>query len=320
MLPPEPAVPPAAAQCCVAGATSAPPRPPSPARPARPPAQHCPRCLLRCSIRSLPLRCRPAAGGALPATGCRCGLAGAVDLFFAGAAADGRLAVWLAPLAAPPTAVATAGEFTGRYGDLNHPGCWRTVGRGAAGGELAVAGVDPGAASGSGSCDGVTDVPWAESLSAEVDGQRIAVDFQPRGGGLLVGALRGQTSGRAGIRWADGNFWPRLGGGAPDTPIHGRAGGGAADLPIPPWVLVVLACLLCVLSGRAWWVRRRRRRVSSGAYAELDHAELEAGEEGEAPGEAVAEERAGADKGVPGKQGIAGGASEMKPIAFSADV
>ena len=93
--------------------------------------------------------------------------------------------------------ISSAAEFTGSYSDPNHPNCKRNIV--ADGNKVALSGTDgtPGCpVDGSGNS-------W--SLSGEISGENILVDFSPKGGPKN---LKGEWDG-SGIRWPDGNKWSK---------------------------------------------------------------------------------------------------------------
>lgn len=105
-----------------------------------------------------------------------------------------------AALIAAPLVSNAAGDlpaFAGNYADPNHPSCLRSID--VSGKTATLSGTDgnPGCpADGSGK-------EW--SLKGTIDGNKIYVDFSPKGGPKdLTGTWEGES---AGIRFPDGNKW-----------------------------------------------------------------------------------------------------------------
>merc|ERR1711990_852540 len=87
-------------------------------------------------------------------------------------------------------------SMEGDYSDPNHPGCGR---------HIEVTSATTGEVSGNDAVDG--SEPWGP-LEATIDGDKIVVDFSPKGGPSdLTGTYEAQPDGTFGITWEDGNTW-----------------------------------------------------------------------------------------------------------------
>ena len=96
-------------------------------------------------------------------------------------------------------------KFTGVYSDPNHPGCPRTIEpTGAVHAE--VRGDDP--TPPATACQGTNDEHWGP-LEAFITDDTIVVDFSPKGGPSDLTGNYVEVDGTYGIRWTDGNFWPK---------------------------------------------------------------------------------------------------------------
>ena len=93
---------------------------------------------------------------------------------------------------------ATAIDFTGSYADPNHPGCARLISV-ENDNKALISGAD-----GNPGCPGGGGRPW--KLVGKVDGDKIFVDFSPKGGPKdLTGVW--EAGKNPGVRFPDGNKW-----------------------------------------------------------------------------------------------------------------
>jgi len=114
-------------------------------------------------------------------------------------AAVPKLGAFAAAAALPAWAATEASPFVGRFTDPNHPGGTRDIALSDTKvGMFQLATVVGGGGRGE---------PASYELPAMVFGDKITVDFSPKGGPK---DLTGVWVDGAGIRWPDGNTWPKV--------------------------------------------------------------------------------------------------------------
>ena len=99
-------------------------------------------------------------------------------------------------------------KFRGNYSDPNHPECSREV-KPISFNKAAVTGFD--AKDGAKQCNHIDDERWGP-LDAVCQGEKITVDFSPKGGPKDLTGVYGHCEGqdeKVGILWQDGNCWPK---------------------------------------------------------------------------------------------------------------
>jgi len=117
-------------------------------------------------------------------------------VFRESAAAVSSVAAASVLLLAQPT-LAAGSVFEGQYSDPFHPGCLRKV---EADGNISGTDGTPGC------LNGEPQKAWELKGVIDEDGQRIFIDFQPKGGPKdLTGVWTAE-----GIRFPDGNLWKKI--------------------------------------------------------------------------------------------------------------